>query len=186
MVGSLARYGQLSPVVVCLREEQLELLDGFKRLTAARQVPDLAVLRARRLDVDEREAKASLLGLNGISGRVKELEEAWNVQALVREDRFSPVEVAELLGRHKSWVCRRLVLLEKLSSPAAPGPAALGLCHCAAPGTSPPKNAWQAVPVPRTALAARPPSAADPRGDDAPAARCARSSSCGAAEDGRR
>lgn len=115
MVGSLARYGQLSPVVVCLRQEQPELLDGFKRLAAARQVPDLAMLRARRLDVDEREAKAALLGLNGISGRVKELEEAWIVQALVREDGLSQVEVAELLDRHKSWVCRRLALLEKLS-----------------------------------------------------------------------
>ena len=28
----------------------------------------------------------------------------------------SQVEVAELLGRHKSWVCRRLALLEKLSA----------------------------------------------------------------------
>ena len=29
MVGSLARYGQISPVVVCLREETPELLDGL-------------------------------------------------------------------------------------------------------------------------------------------------------------
>ena len=27
---------------------------------------------------------------------------------------MSQVEVAELLGRHKSWVCRRLALLERL------------------------------------------------------------------------
>jgi hypothetical protein len=44
------------------------------------------------------------------------LEEAWVVHALVREDGLSQVEVAELLGRHKSWVCRRLALLEKLSA----------------------------------------------------------------------
>src|SRR5216110_2888495 len=43
-----------------------------------------------------------------------ELEEAWIVQALVREDGLSQSEVAELLGRHQSWVCRRLALLEKL------------------------------------------------------------------------
>src|SRR6185437_7853816 len=41
--------------------------------------------------------------------------EAWLVQALVREDGLSQSEVAELLGRHKSWVCRRLALLEKLA-----------------------------------------------------------------------
>ena len=34
------------------------------------------------------------------------------MHALVREDGLTQVEAAELLGRHKSWVCRRLALLE--------------------------------------------------------------------------
>ena len=34
----------------------------------------------------------------------------------MREDGLSQSEVAELLGRHKSWVCRRLALLEKLAA----------------------------------------------------------------------
>ena len=42
------------------------------------------------------------------------LEEAWIVQALVRDDGLTQIETAELLGRHKSWVCRRLALLERL------------------------------------------------------------------------
>ena len=46
---------------------------------------------------------------------MKELEEAWIVQSLVREDGLSQLQVAELLERHKSWVCRRLALLERLS-----------------------------------------------------------------------
>jgi hypothetical protein len=33
----------------------------------------------------------------------------------VRDDGMTQVEAAHLLGRHKSWVCRRLALLEKLS-----------------------------------------------------------------------
>jgi hypothetical protein len=37
------------------------------------------------------------------------------VQALVREDGLSQVDAAQLLNKHKSWVCRRLALLEKLS-----------------------------------------------------------------------
>jgi hypothetical protein len=44
------------------------------------------------------------------------LEEAWVVQGLVRDDGMTQVEAAHLLGRHKSWVCRRLALLEKLSA----------------------------------------------------------------------
>ena len=39
MAGSLRRWGQLSPVVACVREENLELLDGFKRLAAADRWP---------------------------------------------------------------------------------------------------------------------------------------------------
>jgi hypothetical protein len=42
----------------------------------------------------------------------------WIIQALVREDGLSQVEVAELLGRHKSWVCRRLALIERLGPKA--------------------------------------------------------------------
>ena len=38
MAGSLRRWGQLSPVVACQRGANLELLDGFKRQGAARQV----------------------------------------------------------------------------------------------------------------------------------------------------
>ncbi len=48
MAGSLRRYGQLSPLVVCLREEAHQVLDGFKRLAAARAL-GLKTLRARLL-----------------------------------------------------------------------------------------------------------------------------------------
>src|SRR6185436_4021573 len=62
--------------------------------------------------------KAAIYGLNRAGGRTRELEEAWIIQALVREDGMSQVEVAELLGRHKSWVCRRLALIERLGPKA--------------------------------------------------------------------
>ncbi|MGH9624250.1 MAG: ParB/RepB/Spo0J family partition protein [Bryobacteraceae bacterium] len=118
MAHSLERYGQLSPVVVCLRQERYELIDGFKRLGAARRLPQMEQLSARLLEADERAAKAAIYGLNRAGGRTRELEEAWIIQALVREDGMSQVEVAELLGRHKSWVCRRLALIERLGSEA--------------------------------------------------------------------
>jgi ParB/RepB/Spo0J family partition protein len=118
MVKSLERYGQLSPVVVCRRQERYELIDGFKRLGAARRLAGLSHLQARLLEADERTAKAAIYGLNRAGGRTRELEEAWIIQALVREDGMSQVEVAELLGRHKSWVCRRLALIERLGPTA--------------------------------------------------------------------
>jgi ParB/RepB/Spo0J family partition protein len=113
MVQSLRRHGQITPLVVCRREETLEVLDGFKRVVAAVEL-GLVHLRCQVLAADERQAKVALLTLHGAGKRLVELEEAWLVQALVRDDGLSQVEVAELLGRHKSWVCRRLALLEKL------------------------------------------------------------------------
>ena len=118
MARSLRRYGQISPVVVCLREEVPVLVDGFKRLAAARGLKGFGTLSARRIEVDERGAKAAMYGLNRTGRHFGELEEAWLVQALVREDGLSQVEVAVLLARHKSWVCRRLAMMEKLCAAA--------------------------------------------------------------------
>jgi len=117
MARSLLRYGQLAPLTACWREGRVELLDGFKRRTAAAQMawPTLSV---RLLEVNEPQAKAAIFGLNGTGRRPQELEEAWIVQALVREDGMSQVEVAQLLDRHKSWVCRRLAFLERLGDEA--------------------------------------------------------------------
>jgi ParB-like chromosome segregation protein Spo0J len=115
MAGSLRRWGQLAAVVACVRQEKVEVLDGFKRLAAARQV-GMSTLSVRVLEVDDREAKAAILGLNRGQRATRELEEAWIVQALVREDGLTQVEAGQLLGRHKSWVCRRLALLERLSA----------------------------------------------------------------------
>jgi ParB-like chromosome segregation protein Spo0J len=118
MARSLERYGQISPVVVCMRNDHHELIDGFKRLGAARTMNSWKRLSARRIEVDDRAAKAAIYGLNRAGGKTRELEEAWIVHALVREDCLTQVEVAELLGRHKTWVCRRLQLIERLGPEA--------------------------------------------------------------------
>jgi len=116
MAQSLRRWGQCAPIVATLREEKPQVLDGFTRWEAAGQVRGMTTLSVRIIDVDDRRAKAAIHGLNQTGRRPHELEEAWIVRALVREDGLTQPEVAELLGRHKSWVCRRLALLEKLSA----------------------------------------------------------------------
>ena len=76
----------------------------------------MTTLLVRLIEVDDRRAKAAIYGLNQTGRRPHELEQAWIVRVLFRKDGLSQPEVAELLGRHKSWVCRRLALLEKLST----------------------------------------------------------------------
>jgi ParB-like chromosome segregation protein Spo0J len=113
MLASLERHGQLTSVAVyAAGDVQLEVIDGFKRLRAARQL-GWTELRTRLLCVDGPQAKAAALVLNGGRG-LSELEEGWLVRSLHRDDRLTQPEIGQLLGRHKSWVCRRLALVEGL------------------------------------------------------------------------
>jgi ParB-like chromosome segregation protein Spo0J len=114
MRESLERYGQISPLVAFERQGKLEVIDGFKRLEAAQSLLKLSKLSVRLVEVDEHSAKAAVYLLNRVGGRTRDLEEAWIVHSLVREDGLSQQEVADLLGRHKSWVSRRLALIERL------------------------------------------------------------------------
>jgi len=128
MTRSLSRYGQISPLVVWSAGDAWVLIDGFKRVEAARQVPGLDTLGARLIDADSRTAKAAIYGLNRLSHHVHLLEEAWIVCALVREDHLTQWETAQLLGHDKSWVSRRLALIEKLCR-AAQEDLGLGLLN---------------------------------------------------------
>jgi ParB/RepB/Spo0J family partition protein len=113
MRRSLERHGQLTPIVVFAERDQLETLDGFKRLRAARALgwPTVAITLA---DVtDGVTAKVRLLELHQRRG-LTELEEAWLVRSLYRDDGLSQPAIARRLDRHKSWVCRRLLLVEGL------------------------------------------------------------------------
>jgi ParB-like nuclease family protein/KorB-like protein with beta-barrel domain len=110
---SLARLGQLTPVQVYRTGKGLELFDGFKRVRAARELSWPAV-RAEAHALDAAGAKVRLLRCNAGAG-LSELEEAWLVRSLYREDELTQPQIAVLLGRHKSWVCRRLTLAEALS-----------------------------------------------------------------------
>lgn len=112
MVASLSRHGQLSPLVVFDDGDRVQIVDGFKRLAAARRLrwPRLEV---RHCDIDIAEAKIQVAMLHRGCG-LTELEEGWLIRSLYREDKLSQSAIAERLGRHKSWACRRLLLVEGL------------------------------------------------------------------------
>ena len=118
MLVSVKRWGQISPIVVFVHAGHYELIDGFKRVAALRELGQGSRLAARVLETDDRGAKAAMLLLNRAGSRACELEEAWIVFALVREDQLAQIEVADLLGHTPSWVCRRLALVEKLGEEA--------------------------------------------------------------------
>jgi ParB/RepB/Spo0J family partition protein len=114
MRKSVARNGQLSPVHAFEQDGALELFDGFKRLRAARAL-GLRDLRAFVDNVDAVEATVHMRELHTGRG-LTALEEAWIVRALHRDHALSQGAVAARLRCHKSWVCRRLMLVEALDT----------------------------------------------------------------------
>ncbi len=112
MKQSLERHGQLTPLLACPSGDGVELIDGFKRVRAAREI-GLEHLGARVVRLESWQAKTTILLANAHRS-LDEIEEAWLVRALYRDDQLEQPEIARILGRHKSWVCRRLALAERL------------------------------------------------------------------------
>ncbi|HEX9910709.1 MAG TPA: ParB/RepB/Spo0J family partition protein, partial [Desulfatiglandales bacterium] len=114
MVKSIRKYGQMMPVVCVKVEGGYELIDGFKRLRACRRM-NQATLRVKTMEVSGRVCKAAIIQLNWSGRSINEMEEALIVQSLHREDGLTQTEIGVLLGRDKSWVSRRISLMERLS-----------------------------------------------------------------------
>lgn len=114
MQRSMQRYGQLTPVVVGQDNGRYEMVDGFKRLRAGRRL-GYERLQARVMAGGRRAMKAAIIYLNTKARTIADIESAMVIRSLHREDHLSQVQIAVLLNRHKSFVCRRLKLVEKLS-----------------------------------------------------------------------
>lgn len=115
MRESLERCGQLTATIaVRCEDEKLALLDGFKRLDAVRHL-GRKVLRTRVVEMSEQAAVAAIYHFNQSGRGLNDLEQALVVRRLYRDHGLTQLEIGELLGRHKSWVSRRLQLIERLS-----------------------------------------------------------------------
>jgi ParB-like chromosome segregation protein Spo0J len=112
MRRSLARHGQMTAVVGFAAGDLVEVIDGFKRLRAARAL-GWATLRTRVIEIDAVGATLMIATLHE-TRVLTELEEGWLVRALYREHGLMQPAIAQRLGRHKSWVYRRLMLVEAL------------------------------------------------------------------------
>jgi ParB/RepB/Spo0J family partition protein len=114
MIKSIRKYGQISPVVCVRTEGGCEMIDGFKRLRACQSLGQ-GTLKARMMQVSARGCKAAMIQLNWSGQSINEMEEALVVQSLHREDGLTQMEIATLIGRDKSWVSRRISLIERLN-----------------------------------------------------------------------
>jgi len=112
MKASLTAHGQLTALVVVKRQGGLELIDGFKRYRAAEQM-GWTMLRAVSMDVDEQAQWAAMLALNRATHSMSVLEEALVLREMVTMG-MTQTGIGQMLNRHKSWVSRRIGLIERL------------------------------------------------------------------------
>ncbi|NQU64322.1 MAG: ParB N-terminal domain-containing protein [SAR324 cluster bacterium] len=115
LLKSVKQYGQLSPVIVFkISSCRYEMVDGFKRLRVCRKL-NYDMVQAKSMDTKSRSLKAAMISMNWGIQSITDFEEGLVITSLHREDLLNQTQIATLLGRHKSWVCRRIALIERLS-----------------------------------------------------------------------
>jgi ParB-like chromosome segregation protein Spo0J len=85
---------------------------GFKRYRAAEQM-GWTMLRAVSMDVDEQGQWSAMLALNRATHSMSVLEEALVLREMVTMG-MTQTGIGQMLNRHKSWVSRRIGLIERL------------------------------------------------------------------------
>jgi ParB/RepB/Spo0J family partition protein len=114
LLASLGETGQQSPVIVVAGGEsgRYVVVDGHKRVRALRRLK-ADVAKATVWELPEAEALATAYQM-WASGRRDAFEEGWLVAELHRNFKWSLGEVAQRLVRSKSWVSKRMALVEEL------------------------------------------------------------------------
>ncbi|MBI9081882.1 MAG: ParB/RepB/Spo0J family partition protein [Pseudodesulfovibrio sp.] len=118
LADSLIRHGQLLPIVVVAdAEPRWVLIDGYQRVAAARRA-GLDTLQAHIWPGRAQDALCQLLARDG-ARQFDVFEQAALLRELKITHRFSQHQIASAMGRHPSWVTRRLSLIEALPELAA-------------------------------------------------------------------
>lgn len=112
---SVERDGIRNPLLVSsgIETGHQVLVDGFKRVRVLREL-GTQTAPALVLDLDQTAAQVAMVQCNVPHRGLSDLEEAWIVRSLCRQHHLPQVTIGKLLGRNKSWVCRRLQLAERL------------------------------------------------------------------------
>ena len=114
MSSSLSRNGQLHPIIVNFTEPaSYQLIDGFKRYYAAKDL-GWKSLKSEVIKENTAKCKAMILSYNRDSHSLVEYEEALIVNSLNKEHQMEQKAISQMLGFSRSWVCRRITLIEKL------------------------------------------------------------------------
>lgn len=112
LVAKLALHGQQAAVLVVREDDGFVLIDGYARVAALREL-GRDLVEAVVLEVPEAEALVLAHRLEAKRPR-SALEEGWLIVELIDRHGLDQRQVAERLGRSRSWVSRRLGLARDL------------------------------------------------------------------------
>ena len=110
---SMRLHGQLQPAVARVHEGGYQLIDGFKRYYAAEDLM-METLQCLLLEIDLSQAKVLLLSYNRPHQSMEAWEEAMVLQDLQKTHSLDQRSLARLTGYSRSWVSRRLSLIDKM------------------------------------------------------------------------
>jgi ParB family chromosome partitioning protein len=111
---SMRVHGQLQAVVARVHDGGIQLIDGFKRLYAAEDLM-METLQCHLLEIDLSQAKVLLLSYNRPHQSMEVLEEALVLKDLLKTHELDQRRLARLTGYSRSWVSRRLSLVDKMN-----------------------------------------------------------------------
>jgi len=110
---SMRLHGQLQPVVARVHEGNYQIIDGFKRYASAEDLM-MKSLQCRVLNIDLTQAKVLLLSYNRPHQSMEAWEEAMVLRDLRKTHSLDQSSLAGLTGYSRSWVSRRLALIDKI------------------------------------------------------------------------
>jgi ParB/RepB/Spo0J family partition protein len=112
LLSSLSEQGQQSPVVVVKDGDRPIVIDGHKRIRALKKLKADTV-QTVVWEMNEAEALAAHYRMSATGSR-NAIEEGWLIEKLHRSFRWTMGEIGKKLLKSKSWVSRRLALVEAM------------------------------------------------------------------------
>jgi len=110
--SSILAYGQIVPALAIAEKGTYILIDGYMRLAALKGCGHDCI-KIQLMDAGESDALFTLLVKNN-DRKLEIIEQAALIQELYNRFSYSFPEIANHLGRDKSWVKRRLDLIDSL------------------------------------------------------------------------
>jgi len=111
MQNSVHIYGQIVPALAVPAAGQFVLIDGYLRLSALKSCGSDCI---KVLLMDEEPDSLLTLLAKSDDRQLETVEQATLIQELHNRFSYSFTEIAKRLGKNKSWVKRRLDILESL------------------------------------------------------------------------